>query len=193
MAHRCHRWCLLRTHVLSRRTKAPFAQSSELSMTRTPAAQLSPPHRTDPPTHLHLMSELAAASTLTVANPLRPACTFGHSCLQLCPMCSVWTCCLLHVHVCCTVHARNDVGRIDAICARGTDVQSTQQPNTQRRYAGLKLMSYGWSRHGKAAVLRGPLVSGLVTQLATNTAWGNLDVLLIDMPPGTGDIHITVR
>jgi Mrp family chromosome partitioning ATPase len=56
----------------------------------------------------------------------------------------------------------------------------------------LKLMSYGWSRHGKAAVLRGPLVSGLVTQLATNTAWGNLDVLLIDMPPGTGDIHIKV-
>jgi ATP-binding protein involved in chromosome partitioning len=54
-------------------------------------------------------------------------------------------------------------------------------------------MSYGWSRHGKAAVLRGPLVSGLVTQLATNTAWGSLDVLLIDMPPGTGDIHITVR
>lgn len=41
-------------------------------------------------------------------------------------------------------------------------------------------------------MLRGPLVSGLITQLATNTDWGDLDVLLIDMPPGTGDIHITV-
>jgi DUF971 family protein len=54
------------------------------------------------------------------------------------------------------------------------------------------VVPYRWSQHGRAAVLRGPLVSGLITQLATNTAWGELDVLLIDMPPGTGDIHITV-
>ena len=37
-----------------------------------------------------------------------------------------------------------------------------------------------------------PMVSGVVTQLARGTDWGVLDVLVIDMPPGTGDIHITM-
>jgi hypothetical protein len=53
-------------------------------------------------------------------------------------------------------------------------------------YEGVLCMSYGWSPRGKsAAMLRGPMVSGVVTQLARGTAWGELDVLVIDMPPGT--------
>eukprot|EP00041_Stephanoeca_diplocostata_P021208 m.489360 g.489360 ORF g.489360 m.489360 type:complete len:355 (+) comp21765_c0_seq8:178-1242(+) len=60
-------------------------------------------------------------------------------------------------------------------------------------FEGVPCMSFGWStRGGSAAALRGPIVSGLVTQLATGTDWGSLDVLLVDMPPGTGDVHITL-
>ena len=41
-------------------------------------------------------------------------------------------------------------------------------------------------------VWRGPVLAGAVTQFWTDVAWGELDVLLIDMPPGTGDVPLTV-
>ena len=40
--------------------------------------------------------------------------------------------------------------------------------------------------------MRGPIVTQLVKQLATQTNWGELDFLIIDFPPGTGDIQITL-
>lgn len=58
-------------------------------------------------------------------------------------------------------------------------------------YERVKLMSYGYAAQ-KSAVLRGPLVSALTHQLLTSTRWGPLDYLVIDMPPGTGDIQITL-
>lgn len=59
---------------------------------------------------------------------------------------------------------------------------------------GLRLMSYGFlspTRH-EAAVMRGPLASQVVQQMALGTAWGDLDYLVVDLPPGTGDIHLAL-
>lgn len=59
---------------------------------------------------------------------------------------------------------------------------------------GVQCMSYGWvarkDEHGErtGGVMRGPLVSTVVQQLASLTDWGPLDYLIVDMPPGTGDI-----
>lgn len=40
--------------------------------------------------------------------------------------------------------------------------------------------------------MRGPMVSNVIKQLANFTEWGDLDYLIVDMPPGTGDVNITV-
>lgn len=57
---------------------------------------------------------------------------------------------------------------------------------------GVKLMSVGFINPHDSFVLRGAKVSPLVQQLISTTAWGDLDYLIIDMPPGTGDIHLTL-
>ena len=47
-------------------------------------------------------------------------------------------------------------------------------------------------RKEEATIWRGPLVSKVIKQLYLNTKWGELDYLLIDMPPGTGDAYLTI-
>jgi ATP-binding protein involved in chromosome partitioning len=58
---------------------------------------------------------------------------------------------------------------------------------------GIKLMSIGLLVDEKSAVVwRGPMVSSAVRQFVTDVFWDELDYLVIDMPPGTGDIHLTL-
>jgi len=58
---------------------------------------------------------------------------------------------------------------------------------------GLKFNSMGFISNEKMPVIwRGPMVSGAVMQLITQTNWGELDYLIIDTPPGTGDIQLTL-
>ena len=58
---------------------------------------------------------------------------------------------------------------------------------------GIKLMSIGLLVDEKQAVVwRGPMVSSAIRQFVTDVDWGELDYLIIDMPPGTGDIHLTI-
>jgi len=57
----------------------------------------------------------------------------------------------------------------------------------------IKLMSIGFFIDTKQAVVwRGPRVSSGISQLLSDTYWGELDYLVIDTPPGTGDVHITL-
>lgn len=58
---------------------------------------------------------------------------------------------------------------------------------------GIKLLSIGLLVDEKQAVVwRGPMVSSAIRQFVTDVDWGELDYLILDMPPGTGDIHLTV-
>jgi ATP-binding protein involved in chromosome partitioning len=78
---------------------------------------------------------------------------------------------------------------------KGAD-DSSAQPKGMilplERY-GIKLMSIGLLVDEKQAVVwRGPMVSSAIRQFVTDVDWGELDYLVIDMPPGTGDIHLTI-
>jgi len=58
---------------------------------------------------------------------------------------------------------------------------------------GIKLLSIGLLVDEKSAVVwRGPMASSAIRQFVTDVEWGELDYLIIDMPPGTGDIHLTM-
>lgn len=58
---------------------------------------------------------------------------------------------------------------------------------------GIKLMSIGFLVDAdKALAWRGPMASGALKQLVGETWWGELDYLVVDMPPGTGDVQLTL-
>ena len=73
-----------------------------------------------------------------------------------------------------------------------TDVAGKAMIVPLERY-GIKLLSIGLLVDEKNAVVwRGPMASSAIRQFITDVTWGDLDYLVIDMPPGTGDIHLTL-
>jgi len=59
---------------------------------------------------------------------------------------------------------------------------------------GIKVMSLNllMEEEEQPVIWRGPLIAGTVKQFWTDVFWGDLDYLVIDMPPGTGDVALTV-
>jgi len=58
---------------------------------------------------------------------------------------------------------------------------------------GVKLLSIGFfAKKGEAVVWRGPMATNALNQMIRDAHWGDLDFLLIDLPPGTGDIHLSL-
>lgn len=73
-----------------------------------------------------------------------------------------------------------------------TEVEGKGMILPLERY-GIKLLSIGLLVDEKNAVVwRGPMASNAIRQFITDVSWGELDYLIIDMPPGTGDIHLTM-
>lgn len=79
----------------------------------------------------------------------------------------------------------------------GAKPQSSQGPDGKNRIVpieryGLKLLSIGFFTDPNQPIpWRGPMATSAIKQLFGDTDWGELDYLIVDMPPGTGDIHIT--
>ncbi len=72
------------------------------------------------------------------------------------------------------------------------DVEGTPMINPVISY-GIKILSIGFfSNQDDAIVWRGPMAAKALTQMFTDAYWGDLDYLLIDLPPGTGDIHLSL-
>ncbi len=58
---------------------------------------------------------------------------------------------------------------------------------------GVRLMSLGFLlREDQPAIMRGPLIAGILKQFMEQVEWGKLDVLVVDMPPGTGDAQLSL-
>jgi ATP-binding protein involved in chromosome partitioning len=61
---------------------------------------------------------------------------------------------------------------------------------------GVKWMSFGWLKDSTlqhtASIMRGPMLANLMHQLIIQTHWSDLDVLILDLPPGTGDVQLTM-
>src|SRR5690554_27988 len=58
---------------------------------------------------------------------------------------------------------------------------------------GVKVLSIGFfTQPGQAVIWRGPMAAKALNQLIFDAAWGDLDFMLIDLPPGTGDIHLSI-
>jgi len=73
----------------------------------------------------------------------------------------------------------------DVVSSDGKTIQPIEK-------AGLKLMSMGFLVPAeKGLIWRGPMLTSAVTQFLRDVAWGELDYLIVDLPPGTGDIQLT--
>ena len=84
------------------------------------------------------------------------------------------------------------IPKIFGIHEKATGSEFGLHPVTSK--GGVEVMSINLllDEETMPVVWRGPILAGAVTQFWTDVAWGELDVLLIDMPPGTGDVPLTV-
>lgn len=75
---------------------------------------------------------------------------------------------------------------------QGIDVDGKTKMKPLESY-GVKLLSIGFFAQGQQAVVwRGPMASKALNQLIWDAHWGELDYLIVDLPPGTGDIHLSL-
>ena len=72
------------------------------------------------------------------------------------------------------------------------DKKNTKRPYTPKNVNNISLNSLGFLLDKNAAIWRGPMLSSAINQIYEKTNWGEIDYLLIDMPPGTGDAYLTV-
>ena len=72
------------------------------------------------------------------------------------------------------------------------DKKNAERPYTPKNIDNILLNSLGFLLDKNAAIWRGPMLSSAINQIYEKTNWGDLDYLLIDMPPGTGDAYLTV-
>jgi Mrp family chromosome partitioning ATPase len=77
---------------------------------------------------------------------------------------------------------------------RGMAVNRGSGMEPLRSTLGIKMMSINFllEKEDQPVIWRGPMISGVVKQFFAEVVWGDLDYLLIDLPPGTGDIPLTV-
>lgn len=72
------------------------------------------------------------------------------------------------------------------------ELNNNKQMEPLEKY-GIKLMSIGFlADTNKAMIWRGPMIQGALMQMMNDVAWGELDYMVIDLPPGTGDIQLTL-
>lgn len=84
-----------------------------------------------------------------------------------------------------------DTHRIDASGKKTTDKSVGRMVITPMQLHGITAMSIGWlTKDDGPIVWRGPLVQGAISKMLWDVDWGALDVLIIDMPPGTGDAQL---
>ena len=72
------------------------------------------------------------------------------------------------------------------------DKKNAERPYTPKNIDNILINSLGFLLDKNAAIWRGPMLSSAINQIYEKTNWGDLDYLLIDMPPGTGDAYLTV-
>lgn len=88
-----------------------------------------------------------------------------------------------------------DIHGPSLVAMTGADVPTEEGPDgtVPPEVDGIAVVSMGmFLTANRPTLLRGPRVTGLVRQLLTAFAWGERDYLLVDCPPGTGDVHLTL-
>jgi ATP-binding protein involved in chromosome partitioning len=78
-------------------------------------------------------------------------------------------------------------GRPDVTGAKGQEMIEPMEAH------GVRLMSIGFLlEKEQPAIMRGPLITGIIRQFLEQVTWGDLDVMVVDMPPGTGDAQLSL-